>query len=171
MVIRLLLQLSIKPHNMTHTGTSPIPNNTSYDHCDMQIFFHIFWWSLTSQDTRRYSMSCRNVPSAGFIFLYLFALLKLQLHIVLDGLFSLVVISDLYLIRMLCSSRINCRMWEKLRIPEYIHSEHAHIHSREHVPVESDTQPLAIWDKVTEFKSPGSATEWADHKIKLSPWC
>lgn len=45
------------------------------------------------------ALSCRNCLWADFIFPYPFALLKLWLRIVLDGLFSLVVISALYLIR------------------------------------------------------------------------
>lgn len=45
------------------------------------------------------ALPCRNFPPSDFIFPYPLALLKLWLHIVLDGLFSLVVISALYLIR------------------------------------------------------------------------
>lgn len=46
------------------------------------------------------TLCCRHSLSADFIFLYPFALLKLWLHVVLDSLFSLVVISALYLIRV-----------------------------------------------------------------------
>lgn len=46
------------------------------------------------------ALCCRYSLSADFIFLYPFALLKLWLHVVLDSLFSLVVISALYLIRV-----------------------------------------------------------------------
>lgn len=81
------------------------------------------------------TLCCINFLSADFIFLYPFALLKLWLHVVLDSLFSLVVISALYLIRVAVFLQDKLSDVRKAYgILEYIHflRKHAHIHTHVH---------------------------------------
>lgn len=80
------------------------------------------------------TLCCRHSLSADFIFLYPFALLKLWLHVVLDSLFSLVVISALYLIRVAAFLQDKLSDVRKAYGDpgKYIHflRKHAHIHAR-----------------------------------------
>lgn len=117
--------------------------------------------------------SCRDCLWADFIFPYPFALLKLWLHVVLDDLFSLVVISALYLIRgAVCSSRISCLMWEKLIVSWNTSISSGNIHA--HVKMcrcEGTYSPSPYEIRWLTSTSPWPATKWANRNSKLSPVC
>lgn len=114
---------------------SPIPNNTS-NRPLMCKYLSTSFDALPLYTTNGVNtLCCRNFLSADFIFLYPFALLKLWIHVVLDGLFSLVVISALYLIRgaVFLQDKLS-DVRKAYGILEYIHflRKHAHIHAHVH---------------------------------------